>query len=191
MSGDGEETPAEDDAAVEDEWGWIDRLERAIIRISKAFAMIVWGMVGAPVWAILICFALLFVIVVTAARAVTGREFSVDRRLLGAVIRFYPNGLRRLKSEFAKIDEALEDNDDQSRVENSYFFSTFQAIGVMTIVIVLYCLYARIDFWALPQYVYIAFAVIVAVALIMAGVADARKKYTAAPAAEPNKPPVS
>lgn len=159
-----------------DERTWIDKLERGIIVASRAFAMVVWGVVGAPVWAILICFALLFVIVVTVARALTWREFSMDRRLLSAVIRFYPNGLRSLKTEFAKINQAIEESEEDTHVESSYFFSTFQAVGVLIILLALYCLYARIDLWTVPTYFYVAISLILVVLFIMAIAADVRKR---------------
>ena len=164
---------------------WIDRLERGIIVASRAFAMIVWGVVGAPVWALLICFGLLFVILVTIARAVTGRQFAIDRKLLTTVIRFYPNGLRSLKSEFAKIDQELEEADEQPSVESSYLFSTFQAIGVLSIGLLFYAIYANIDFSQVPPSAYYATVLIVVVALTMATGADRRKRHIAAPRAAP------
>jgi len=164
---------------------FIDRMVRGVISFMYLVGMLIWGIVGAPFWIVGICLALVFILFITIARAFTARNFTVDRRVLRNVIRFYPDGFRMLKSDYAKIDTILDDEHD-APPEVSYVFSTIQTICLLLIFSLLWCLYRNIEILSISPNIFLGAAIIVALAIFMAFSYDKRRSNSVISSIETN-----
>jgi hypothetical protein len=156
---------------------WIDRLESGVISISRAFAMLAWGLLGFPVWVVMILVSLSFLLLLTFVRAFTARNFSLDRQLLRTVAGSYPNGFRYIRIEFEKIKKDIEDEEEPDvGTERSYVYSAAQTLLLLVIAIASYLTYKGVDVFKLSESAYAGALVVVAASLLMAWSADRRKE---------------
>ena len=166
---------------------------RGVIAIARIVALLSWGVLGLPVWITLILFAMVLLILVTVARVITGRRFSIDRQLLAVVARSYPNGFRTMMHEFDLIYKEMDQTEPDVYIERTYFSSTCQTIGLFSIAAILICvLYFKVDIFSVSQQIYESLGVVALIALTMASVADYNKKQRAkasTPAQAANKVP--
>ena len=154
---------------------FVDGTIRVVMAGMYLLGMLMWALVGLPFWLIGLCLALCVILFMTFARAMTSRNYSIDRLFLRNVIRFYPEGFRLLKMEFSRADEQV-DEDNLALREVSYTFSTAQTIVFIAIIIIVWLTYRGVDLLLIPPNVLVASLLVIALALGLAFFAD-RAKY--------------